>query len=360
MAPPQLAPTRPIIEVAAISATADLSKTTLPSELLSAERATKVGARAYHVPMQLPMAAFLFATGPPDVVNYNLNAGVGGGKVNRLLVDRVPFEPDGKKSLCDRLQLTAAGLALLDSAPKRQTYRKVLACSAKSLYGKPHPNCQRECGGIGMCFSDCTESRDRHHGCTFRITITASLQNVDDGRFHVQLSGGHVPDGVWPVPPPTTGLKTVPYITRELATECLRLGSLPTVSVNGKASALDKNDSVVRVGASTRFVPPAKAVAGRVKRMRRQERGDNVADLARVDTLVREQLIQRQLVLLYIPGYLLALSTPFALERARCDGQWMVVSDAKVDTVQGVTSKWSSIRGKSADNHRGPTLGCGV
>ena len=48
-------------------------------------------------------------------------------------MDRVPYEPDGKRSVCDRLHITTAGLALLDSAPKRQTYRNVLACSAKSL-----------------------------------------------------------------------------------------------------------------------------------------------------------------------------------------------------------------------------------
>ena len=59
------------------------------------------------------------------------------------------------------------------------------------------------------------------------------------------------------------------------------------------------------------------------------------------------EVVQRQLVLLYVPGHTLVLSTPWALERARVDGADMVGSDAKVDTVTGVVSKWSSIRGRT-------------
>ena len=53
-------------------------------------------------------------------------------------------------------------------------------------------------------------------------------------------------------------------------------------------------------------------------------------------------------MLLYVPGHILVLSTPWALERARTDCKLMVASDAKVDTVAGVVSKWSSIRTKTA------------
>eukprot|EP00964_Phaeocystis_antarctica_P135749 scaffold100108_cov87-Phaeocystis_antarctica.AAC.1 len=50
------------------------------------------------------------------------------------------------------------------------------------------------------------------------------------------------------------------------------------------------------------------------------------------------------MVLYYTPGYMLVLSTPWALERAADEGRHMVGSDAKVDTVSGEKSKWSSIR----------------
>ena len=65
-----------------------------------------------------------------------------------------------------------------------------------------------------------------------------------------------------------------------------------------------------------------------------------------MDILVREQLIQRHFVLLYLPGYMLVMSSEFALERARHDGSKMVISDAKIGTVEGLKWKWSSIRGK--------------
>jgi len=72
-----------------------------------------------------------------------------------------------------------------------------------------------------------------------------------------------------------------------------------------------------------------------------------MSDATRVDLLVRGPLCQRQMVLLYIPGVILVLSTPWALERARVDGAEAVCSDCKVDTVAGVQSKWSSIRGRT-------------
>ena len=101
------------------------------------------------------------------------------------------------------------------------------------------------------------------------------------------------------------------------------------------------------LGTNTRFVPPATAVSHHVKEARRKERGGSIGDRNRVDLIVRRHLIQRQFVLLYIPGYILVLSTPFALELASMDGRNMVVSDAKCDTVANDTFKWLSIRGPS-------------
>ena len=82
-----------------------------------------------------------------------------------------------------------------------------------------------------------------------------------------------------------------------------------------------------------------------MKEARRTGRGGSSSDVQRVDNIVRLPLIQRQYVLLYLPGYILVLSTPFALFLAAKHGRNMIISDAKVDTVTGGTLKWSSIRG---------------
>ena len=95
------------------------------------------------------------------------------------------------------------------------------------------------------------------------------------------------------------------------------------------------------------WVPPSYVVANAAKSARRAQRGGSMADGERVDLLVRTQLVQRQLVLLYIPGYILVLSSPWCLERARTEGRHMICSDAKVDTVTGERSKWSTIRRRS-------------
>ena len=345
----------PIVEVAPFSATHNLGPgdhdaPSIPTDLMSAARAVEApGERAYYVPPQLPMAAFLYATGPDAVIKYNLNTVA--SKLNTDLARRLVYLPGGKKSPCDALQLTAAGTARLVASPTLQVYRQELACSAKSLHGKAPPNCQRVCGGIGVCTDDCAKGHTRHHGCAFRITVTASLEDVAAGRYHVQLSGTHVPDGTWAMPPPPNGLKTAPHVTARLARHCID-GIFPTVAVNNEAKNLGALNGV----SSTRFLPPTKVLSARVKRERREERGACITDLHRVDRLVREVLIQRQLVLYYVPGEILVLSTPFLLERAHCDGQNFVVSDAKVDTVAGLQWKWSSIRGKSDIDHMSITL----
>ena len=77
-------------------------------------------------------------------------------------------------------------------------------------------------------------------------------------------------------------------------------------------------------------------------------------DERRLERFVREVLIQKDMVLLYIPGVILVLSSRWALERVRMIGSNFVASDAKVDTVLGTKMFWSSIRfeepGRGASN----------
>ena len=210
----------PIVEVAAISPRPVDGQPAVPSDLLSATAATQVGPRAYHIPAQLAMAAWLYATGPISVTGYNFK-NAGGFRHKKNLASRVPYEPDGKRSPCDGLRLTDAGHALLATNPSCQVYRSVLACSGKSAHGKAPPNCQRLCGGIGMCFSDCADGRGTLHNCAFRVEITASLEDAVAGRFKVRLFGTHVPEGTLQVPPPADGLHAAPHITAALTRDCL-------------------------------------------------------------------------------------------------------------------------------------------
>ena len=153
--------------------------------------------------------------------------------------------------------------------------------------------------------------------------------------------GTHVPAGTPAVPPPLNGLAAVPSQRDALARKVVH-GDTPTAVVNAAHAALPQGST-----SNSAWVPPARVVARAAKSIRRTQRGGTMSDATRVDLLVRGQLVQRQMVLLYIPGHILVLSTPWALERARTDGAQAVASDAKVDTVAGVQSKWSSIRGKT-------------
>ena len=149
-----------------------------------------------------------------------------------------------------------------------------------------------------------------------------------------------MPPGTVAIPPPLDGLKPAPSLKAELARKVARGTDTPTSAVNAAAADLPSGATP-----NSSFVPPTKVVARVAKSLRRAERGGTLPDPVRLDLLVRSHLVQRQMVLLYEPGQMLVLSSPALLEMA-C-GAKMVSSDAKIDTVAGVQSKWSSIRGKT-------------
>lgn len=126
------------------------------------------------------------------------------------------------------------------------------------------------------------------------------------------------------LPPPLAGLAAAPSVKDSLSHAIIG-GTLPAMAVNNASLRLPDGTP------NSRFVPPARVVRRTAKEMRRTQRGGPMSDGQRVDLLVRAQLVQRQLVLRYVPGNILVLSTPWALERAANEGQLMVASDAKVD-----------------------------
>lgn len=208
-----------------------------PTELLSVAQAKLIEPGIYYVPVGMPMVAFLYATGPVEVTRYNFH--VVRTKTffdrrdrSRALVARVPYEESAKRCPGDSFRLTAVGNELLATQPGRLAYKQELACSGKSLHGKEPPNCWRKCGGIGACAYGC-DDRSRNHGCSFRVEISASLQDVELCRFTVKLVGTHVPEGTCAVPPPLDGLKPASYVISKLTRDCLG-GCIPTTAVNNQ------------------------------------------------------------------------------------------------------------------------------
>ena len=127
------------------------------------------------------------------------------------------------------------------------------------------------------------------------------------------MAGHHVPPGMLAIPPPLTGLAASPSVKASLVRQCLG-GSKPTIVVN---NAMEQQPEDAEL--NSRAVPPTRDVARAAKHARRLQRGGSMSDGNRVDLLVRAQLVQRQFVLLYKPGYLLVLSSLWALERARTE-----------------------------------------
>jgi hypothetical protein len=336
-----------------------------PSQLASAGgSARQITPRTWNVPQHLALETFLYSSGPPEISRYNFNFVM--RRIKDQFVRRQAYEAGGKHSPADAFVLTPAGEERHKTNPELNCFRLEMACSGASKHGKEAPNCRRVCGGIDLCAPGCKSSGDKHHACTVRLVITRSLDDVFNNRVHVLLKGAllshppeppeppahqpayanaiagdHVPQGSVAVPPPLSGLATAPSVKASLGLAVVG-GEKPTTAVNNAAAAMPEGSA-----SNSRYVPPARVVARTAKSQRRAQRGGTKSDAMRVDLLIRAQLVQRQLVLLYRPGIILVLATPWSLERARVDGKDMLAYDCKVDTVAQVPSKWSSFRGRT-------------
>ena len=276
---------------------------------------------------------FLTSNGPARITRYNFKILQHNQWPDRALRRQAGSKPD----LADIFELTSEGSQM---ASTLLAWRVELACTASSEYGKPPPNCQRTCcGGFGACRSACSGGHEDSHSspCSLRVLITATLADVAAGYVTARLTGMHVPPGVEPQPPPVDGLKPAPFALRKLREECA--SDYPTRVVNKAVASLGEGAE-----RNTRLAPPARVLAGCKKRDARTARGGSMDDATRIDMLVRCHLIQRGMVLLYIPGMQLVLTTPWALEQARL--ALMISVDAKIDSVTGARSKWTSVGGK--------------
>ena len=284
---------------------------------------------------------FLVANGPARITRYNFKMISHHHWADRATRNMVGGKPD----FADIFELTSAGTCM-DST--LLAWRVEMACTGESEYGKAPPNCRHVCcGGFGVCRPTCDGggSADwRFTLCAFRVSIKATLADVAAGFVRVFLTGEHVPPWVEPVPPGLNGLKPAPFALRLLREKCAEPGAIPTRVANTAQAALGEGAE-----RNTRVAPPARFLAGVKKRDARRARGGSMDDATRIDMLVRCHLIQRGMVLLYVPGVQLVLTTSWALERAR--EARMASIDAKVDVVTGARSKWTSVgvRGSNSD-----------
>ena len=307
----------------------------MPASLTSAASLVQPGeGNEWRVRAGEDLPSFLFANGPGSITRYNLHT-----VHEHTWSDRVIRHVRGAKpGYSDIFELTPDGRRMHGTL---LGWQLELACTGESMYSKAPPNCQRTCcQGFGECEVVCCH-RGRHTGCSVRVVVQATLADVAAGCVTVTLSGQHVPSAMQMVPPPHNGLKPMPAALAKLRGECVA-GKLPTVAVNDAIASLGEGAE-----RNTRLAPPARVVAGLKKRAKRKQRGGSMDDATRIDQLVRRHLIQRGCVLLYQPGVQLVLTTRWALERARTDGRAFITTDAKVDTVKGIRSKWTSVRCKT-------------
>ena len=111
---------------------------------------------------------------------------------NFVLVRRQPYEAGSAYSPADTLILTPYGESLLQEKPALQVWREVWACSGKAKHRKAAPNCERACGGIGLCLEGCGQSAERFHDCQFRYEVTATLSDVANNRRCVSTQGARL------------------------------------------------------------------------------------------------------------------------------------------------------------------------
>ena len=172
------------------------------------------------------------------------------------------------------------------------------------------------------------------------MLLTATPALVHQSKIDIELRGLHVPAGTDAIPPPLNGLRIDPQLRRQLVTLCKSSKQTPTTAIadlvpdlklaqgsllpsplaadhtssgeggGGSGGGGDHGGSGsscnISAGTSgtsgeeppplnnTRFNPKPTVVGAALKRLRRELRGPvAVGDWERVNMLVREQLIQR-------------------------------------------------------------------
>ena len=115
----------------------------VPHELEAAHPPERQPDGTFVVHAQHAMAAFVYLSGPRSVTEYNWNQVY--ARTQKALVERRVTAAKADPFM-NTLRLTPAGdIAEAD----RNVFTLELACTGRSEYGEPDPNCFRECGVAG-------------------------------------------------------------------------------------------------------------------------------------------------------------------------------------------------------------------
>jgi hypothetical protein len=87
------------------------------------------------------------------------------------------------------------------------------ACTTDTVTGAVKlraAGCERQCGGICVCTSTCTNQKKSRHGCSVRINYERTLSLVQKGLVRITVIGQHAPDlTAWaPLPPENRAVST--------------------------------------------------------------------------------------------------------------------------------------------------------
>ena len=107
-----------------------------------ASLAREIESNKWEVPMGPPLSAFLYHSGPREVVRYNLQFVK--RKVNAHLVSRAACEKAAAYNPADVYTLTEAGRQLLEEGDgDRRCVTWEQACTGRGAHGRDDPNCMR-------------------------------------------------------------------------------------------------------------------------------------------------------------------------------------------------------------------------
>ena len=222
--------------------------------------------------------------------------------VDNLLLTRLPRVTAATSSCAihdfeDLFSLTEVALPHLNAGHDKVVYRLLLCCS-----GDPQSNCERQCGGIGVCWPGCTATtvqRRKGHNCAARVSITATLQHISDGVRLVTFTGTHVAAGDEPRPPPLLALRPDASTMRALVQTCRRGRDIPSTALQTlEVDLKEARDQCVTAQPDLhngRYNVNKRKLEKAVGRAARDERGGDVGvtlgDWGRSNMLIREYLL---------------------------------------------------------------------
>uniref|UniRef100_A0A7S2MB36 Uncharacterized protein n=1 Tax=Haptolina brevifila TaxID=156173 RepID=A0A7S2MB36_9EUKA len=158
------------------------------------------------VPFGSTMGAFFVFGGPPTITQYcwhPVRVKIDGEMVvhRPAVVPLVGNSDAVRHDLLDHFELTKRGIRQAQYNQTQLIYTRELYCFGRSKDrregGPPRPNCERACGGLGVCAPGCAGplTNDHSHHCGARVSICTTPQLLYRGLMRVALVSDHHSQG---------------------------------------------------------------------------------------------------------------------------------------------------------------------